>query len=45
MNSSQADYYRNGNNSACDTIHSPLFTINYSLTPSGVKSEKRKFHG
>ncbi|MDR2440163.1 MAG: hypothetical protein LBE12_12460 [Planctomycetaceae bacterium] len=28
---SQADYYLNGNNSACDTINSPLSTLNSQL--------------
>jgi hypothetical protein len=71
VDSSQADYYLNDNNSACDTINYPLSTLNYYLalaglwenggipdpavalrltagyafhTPSGVKSEKQKFH-
>ncbi|MDR2438793.1 MAG: hypothetical protein LBE12_05405 [Planctomycetaceae bacterium] len=30
---SQADYYLNDNNSACDTIHSQLSTLNYSMLP------------
>ncbi|MDR2441188.1 MAG: hypothetical protein LBE12_17645 [Planctomycetaceae bacterium] len=33
---SQADYYPNGNNSACDTIHSPLPTLNYSPPLAGL---------
>ncbi|MDR2441490.1 MAG: hypothetical protein LBE12_19180 [Planctomycetaceae bacterium] len=48
---SQADYYLNGNNSTCDTIHYPLSTLHYQLsTPnyshalSGAKSKKQKFH-
>ncbi|MDR2441310.1 MAG: hypothetical protein LBE12_18270 [Planctomycetaceae bacterium] len=28
----QADYYHNGNNSACGTIHSQLSTLNYQLS-------------
>ncbi|MDR2441502.1 MAG: hypothetical protein LBE12_19240 [Planctomycetaceae bacterium] len=28
---SHANYYLNGNNSACGTINSPLSTINYQL--------------
>ncbi|MDR2440096.1 MAG: hypothetical protein LBE12_12110 [Planctomycetaceae bacterium] len=31
----QADYYQNGNNSACDTIHSPLSTLHYYFALSG----------
>ncbi|MDR2437934.1 MAG: hypothetical protein LBE12_01010 [Planctomycetaceae bacterium] len=29
---SQADYYQNGNHSACDTIHSQLSTLNFPLS-------------
>ncbi|MDR2441542.1 MAG: hypothetical protein LBE12_19445 [Planctomycetaceae bacterium] len=32
---SQADYYLNDNNSACDTINYPLSTINYYLALAG----------
>ncbi|MDR2439573.1 MAG: hypothetical protein LBE12_09435 [Planctomycetaceae bacterium] len=40
---SQADYYQNGNHSACDTIHSQLSTPNYSMLPfQGEFSLKRK---
>ncbi|MDR2441609.1 MAG: hypothetical protein LBE12_19780 [Planctomycetaceae bacterium] len=28
---SQADYYQNGNNSACGTINYSLLTIHYSM--------------
>ncbi|MDR2440889.1 MAG: hypothetical protein LBE12_16125 [Planctomycetaceae bacterium] len=29
---SQADYYPNGNNSACGTLHFPLSTLHYYVT-------------
>ncbi|MDR2441465.1 MAG: hypothetical protein LBE12_19055 [Planctomycetaceae bacterium] len=31
---SQADYYQNGNHSACDTINYQLFTLNYYIALS-----------
>ncbi|MDR2438443.1 MAG: hypothetical protein LBE12_03595 [Planctomycetaceae bacterium] len=34
---SQADYYPNGNNSACGTIHSQLSTLNYYTALSGLR--------
>ncbi|MDR2440369.1 MAG: hypothetical protein LBE12_13495 [Planctomycetaceae bacterium] len=36
---SQADYYQNGNHSACDTINSPLSTINYQLNRLPVQGD------
>ncbi|MDR2439936.1 MAG: hypothetical protein LBE12_11270 [Planctomycetaceae bacterium] len=33
---SQANYYHNGNNSACDTLHSQLSTIILPLQGFGV---------
>ncbi|MDR2437801.1 MAG: hypothetical protein LBE12_00330 [Planctomycetaceae bacterium] len=40
---SQADYYQNGNHSACGTLNYPLSTLNYSMLPfQGEFSLKRK---
>ncbi|MDR2441239.1 MAG: hypothetical protein LBE12_17900 [Planctomycetaceae bacterium] len=44
---SQADYYQTAiiPLATLSTINSQLSTLNYSHPPSGVKSEKQKFHG
>ncbi|MDR2440653.1 MAG: hypothetical protein LBE12_14925 [Planctomycetaceae bacterium] len=36
---SQADYYQNGNHSACDTLHSPLSTLHYYTALSGRRKK------
>ncbi|MDR2441276.1 MAG: hypothetical protein LBE12_18090 [Planctomycetaceae bacterium] len=40
---SQADYYQNGNHSACDTIHYPLSTLHYSML--GLISKTKPYVG
>ncbi|MDR2439533.1 MAG: hypothetical protein LBE12_09230, partial [Planctomycetaceae bacterium] len=42
----QADYYPNGNNSACDTIHYQLSTLHYSMLPfQGLISKAKPYVG
>ncbi|MDR2441411.1 MAG: hypothetical protein LBE12_18780 [Planctomycetaceae bacterium] len=38
---SQADYYLNDNNSACDTIHYQLPTLNYSPHLTGLRVKNK----